>query len=232
MPLKLGFHGLLAFALGAAGLVWGVFTIPISEASDNLGYFESQLLQSETFNPSILARKLATPAAQAVNDCDSHAQTALLLIETHLASSALRAGSVQEFDKYSSSVYDRSKRALTCAPRQSYIWLLTFSLEIMHGRLDERTFNLLAMSYETSPSEAWIGVRRIVVAIPLVPLMPERLRDSVLDEFQQLVRDGFAEETALSYLKAAGPVRALLESRLQRVDVRRQKQFWEATGRG
>jgi hypothetical protein len=226
------FTRVFSLLLGATGLIWGLLILPVSEASDDFGYFENRLLQSETFDSSVLAHKLASPAAQDLEDCDSPAQTALLLAETNLAWSALRAGDVETFEKYANSLDSRSKRALACAPRQSFVWLLAFSSEIMHGRLNERSFNLLSTSYAVSPNEAWIGVRRIAVAIPLIMLMPESLRDSVLDEFQLLVRDGFAQDAARSYLRASGSVRSLLESRLQRVDARRQKQFWEATRHG
>jgi hypothetical protein len=85
------------------------------------------------------------------------------------------------------------------------------------------------MSYQTSPNEAWIAIRRIMVAIPLVLIMPDRLKEEVLGEFQQLVRDGFAREVALPYSSASTSIRALLQARIERLDPGQQKQFWDAT---
>jgi hypothetical protein len=227
MFLRLAIQGCFTLALGTAGLVWGCCILPISEAADDFGYFESQLLQSETFDPNTLARKLVTPAAQVVNDCDTQSQTALMLIEMRLAQAALRAGDVNEFDKYTQSLESRSKRVLGCAPRQSFIWLLVFSLEVMHGRLNEHTFNLLAMSYETSPNEAWISIRRIVVALPLVLIASQPLRDQILSEFQQLIRDGFVDVAARSYLAASESVRSLLQTQIEQLARPQQKAFSE-----
>lgn len=214
-------------ALGTAGLVWGCCILPISEASDDFGYRESQLLQPETFDPKTLTRELASPAAQVVRDCDTLAQTALLLIEMRLTQAALRTGAVEEFDKHAKSLELRSKRVLGCAPRQSFIWLLDFSLAVMHGRLNERSLDLLATSYETSPNEAWISIRRAAVALPFVLMTNEPLRDKILLEFRHLVRDGFVDVAARSYLTATDPVRSLLQKQIEQLPGPPQKAFWD-----
>jgi hypothetical protein len=219
------FLRLFTLALAAAGLVWGSSILPISEATDDFRYFESQLLKSETFDPTPLARKVESPAAQAVSDCDPHSQTALLIIEMSLAQTALRAGRVQEFDKRAESMDSRSTRLLSCAPRQSFVWLLKFSLDVMRGRLNERSFNFLAMSYETSPNEAWISIRRAVVALSFVPLASDLLRDKILSEFKGLVRDGFVDVAARSYLSSSAPIRLLLQAQIEQLPLPRQKAF-------
>ena len=219
----------LAAALGSAGLVWGINVLPTSEAADNFRFLEGRLLQSDTFNPDTLAHELASPAAQVVRDCDAHSQTALLLIQMQLALAALGAGAVAEFEQHGQSMELRLRRTLACEPRQSFVWLLAFTLDVMHGRLNDQAFNLLAMSYQTSPNEAWIAVRRMIVAIPLIPTMPDHLKEQVLGEFQQLVQDGFTRETALSYSSASTSVRDLLQARIERLRPSQQKHFWDAT---
>jgi hypothetical protein len=109
---------------------------------------------------------------------------------------------------------------LGCTPRESFVWLLAFNLEVLHGLLNEHAFNLLAMSYETSPNEAWISVRRIIVAMPLVLIAPEPLRQRILFEFQQLIRYGFVDEAARSYSAASGPIRSLLQTQIEQLDLR------------
>jgi hypothetical protein len=226
MSLRRAIQRGLVLALGGAGLIWGLYALPTSEAADDFRYLESQLLRSETFSPKILTAKLASPAARALSDCDVHSQTALLLMEMRLAQAALNKGNVEEFDKQAKSLEARSKRVLGCTPRQSFIWLLAFSLEVMHGRLNEHSLNLLAMSYETSPNEGWIAIRRAFVAVPLVQLMPEPLKEQILDEFQHLVQNGFARDAAVSYSAASTSIRSLLRIRIERLDARQQKAFW------
>ncbi len=203
-------------AIGCLGLVWGVFTLPRSEAADDFREIESHLLRFETFSRPELAQALANQASQDLSACDTHSQRAMLLMEIPLADAALRSGFAGEFDQHIQSLEARSRRILGCAPRESFVWLLAFDLELLHGRLNEHSFDLLAMSYETSPNEAWIAIRRIVVG------------QNILSEFQQLVRNGFVDDAARAYASASGSIRPLLHSQIEQFDTRQRKIFSDA----
>jgi hypothetical protein len=84
------------------------------------------------------------------------------------------------------------------------------------------------MSYETAPNEAWIAIRRIVVAIPVLRVAPEPVQQKVLSEFETLIRRGFIETTVRAYSDAPGSTRQLLQSRVDQLDPRSQKRFFEA----
>jgi hypothetical protein len=218
----------LTLAIGCVGLVWGVFVLPWSETSDDLQDVEGRLLRFETFNQTTLTRTLGDPVSQSLSSCDTHSQRAMLLMEMPLAEAALRSGAANEFDQHIQSLETRSRRILSCTPRESFVWLLAFDLQVLHGRLNEDSFNLLAMSYETSPNEAWISIRRFVVAMPLVLMAPARVRKEILFEFQQLVRNGFVDIAARSYLAAPGSIRSLLQTQIDQLDLPKQKAFSDA----
>ena len=227
MSLKLAIQRLAMLVLGGAGLVWGLLALPTSDTSDDLRNIETQLLQSETFDSKALAVELSSPAAEAVSACDSSSQTALLLMEMDLTQAALRAGAVDDFDRHANSLETRSKETLSCAPRDSLVWLVAFSLKILHGQSDKQALDLLEMSYETSPNEAWIGIRRIIAAMPVLALLSQPLQEKVLAEFEQLARSGFVYEAARSYAGASTSTRPLLLDRIQRLDAKEQKLFWD-----
>jgi hypothetical protein len=217
----------LTLAVAGLGLAWGILTLPQSEAADDLRYIESRLLRFETFSPSTVAQTLDSPVSRNLSACDTHSQRAMLLMELPLAEAALRAGSATEFDRHIRSLETRSRRILSCTPRESFVWLLAFDLEVLHGQLKDHSFDLLAMSYETSPNEAWISIRRNTVAMPLVLDAPEMVRRKVLSEFQQLARNGFAVDAARSYLAAPQPIRSLLQTRIEQLAPPLQKAFSE-----
>jgi hypothetical protein len=218
----------LTAVVGCAGLAWGIFVLPWSETTDDLRDVEARLLRFETFNRTTLTRTLEDPVSQRLGACDTHPQRAMLLIEMPLAEAALRSGSVDEFDQHIQSLETRSRQILSCAPRESLVWLLVFNLEVLHGRLNEHSFNQLDMSYDTSPNEAWISIRRIVVAMPLVLVAPEPVQKKILFEFQQLIRNGFVDDAARAYLTAAGPIRSLLQTRVDQLDLPRQQKAFSA----
>jgi hypothetical protein len=218
----------LTFAIGCLGLVWGIFILPSSEATDALRDFEDHLLRAETFNRTILTERLESSASQSLSACDSHSQTALLLIEMSLAETALRSGAASEFDQRVHSLESRSRRILSCTPRESFVWLLVFNLDVLHGVLNEHSFKLLAMSYETSPNEAWISIRRILVAAPLLRIAPEPLQRTIFAEFRQLIRDGFVTDAARAYLSAPLLVRSSLQTNIEQLNAPQQKAFLNA----
>lgn len=221
---------LLALLIGCSGLIWGISNVARGTVSDELQNLEYRLLQFETFNQTTGMRTLAGPTAEeeGLSACDSHAQRALLLLEMPLADAALRSGAVQDFDLHIQSLESRSRQALACAPRDSLAWLLLFGIQVEYGRLDDHSFNFLDTSYETSPTEAWVSVRRMAVALPVVIAAPEPVRQKVLAEFQNLVRNRFLDIPALSYLNAHAPLRALLQSRIEELDPLSQAAFSQA----
>jgi hypothetical protein len=221
----------LTLAIGCIGLAWGISELPQSEEADDLQDIEYRLLASEAFSPKALALRFERAVSQNLSACDTHSQRAMLLMEMPLAEAALRSGAAAEFDRRIQSLEVRSKRVLSCAPRESFVWLLLFNLEVLHGQLNEHAFNLLAMSYETSPNEAWISIRRIVVATPLILIAGEPLRNRILNEFQQLIRNGFVDDAARSFSAASKPIRSLLLSQIDRLDLSQQKSFLDALQR-
>jgi hypothetical protein len=207
------------------GLFLGVLVFPKSEAIDEFWLIESQLLRFESFGKPELTRMLESVSSESLGACDTHSQRAMLLMELPLADAALRSGISAEFDHRIKSLEMRSRQTLGCAPHDSFAWLLAFNLEVLHGQLDDHAFQLLAMSYATSPNEAWISVRRVGVALPLLLIAPEPLRQKILWEFQQLIRDGFVGVAVRSYSASSKATQALLQTQLQLLGLDQQKVF-------
>ena len=218
----------LALVVGFIGLAWGVLAFPQSRSADQFRDIESSLLRSEIINRTALAQMLEGQSLGNLSACDIHSQRALLLMGMPLAEAALRSGDSQEFDERVRSLEARARQILGCAPRESFVWLLLFNLEVLHGQLNEQSFNLLAMSYETSPNEAWISIRRIIVAVPLVLLTSGSLRKAILFEFQELIRNGFVDYAARSFSLSSETVRSALQAQIDQFSPPQQKAFSEA----
>lgn len=221
----------LVAVVGCLGVAWGFSNFARSIAADEFRNLESHVLRFETFSPSMTTKLLESPATGQLSACSNHSQRALLLLEIPLAQKALQSGDVGAFDRHLQSLDTRSREVLTCVPRDPLAWLVLFGIEILHGRLDQHSFDLLAASYETSPSEAWIALRRTIIAIPVVLSAPTPVREKILAEFEQLVRHGFPEIPARAYLVASSQIRALLDSRIGRLEPSQRSAFSEALQR-
>lgn len=208
-------------------MAWTIPNLAAGAISDDFRDLDSRLLQFEAVKQPSAIRMLQEAESQALSPCDTHAQSALLLLEMPLAQAALRSGTTQEFDRHLDAIESRSKRVLSCAPRDSFAWLLLFGIEIEHGNLGTHVFDLLKMSYDTSPNEGWLGVRRIAVAVPVIRAAPEQLQETILAEFESLIRNRLIESPARVYSSTSGPVRALLDSRVDRLDASSKKAFFD-----
>jgi len=216
------------FGIGCLGLAWGISDFVGGIVADEFWDLEARLLKFENFSKTAATAILDSADAKHLGVCDTHSQRALLLLEIPLADAALRSGAAHDYDLHIQSLEARTRGMLSCSPRDSFGWLIEFGLEVQHGRLNEHTFDLLAMSYESSPNEAWVGVRRIAIAIPAVLAAPEAIRQKILAEFQNLIRQRFVEIPARAYLNASASTRALLQSSVERLDPLSQKIFSDA----
>ena len=221
----------LILVVGCVGLAWGGLNAKRGAASDVFRDIESHLLRFETFSPATAAATLDGVAAQRLSGCDTHAQRALLLLEIPLAYASLQSGAVQEFDRRSRSLDARARQTLSCNPRDSFVWLALFGLSTGRGLVDENSFDLLRMSYETSPYEAWVAARRVTVAVPLILSAPQPLRERILAEFQYLVRMRFTEMPVRVYLNAPPAVRTLLQARIDQLGAKEKETFAAALKR-
>ncbi|MBN9006627.1 MAG: hypothetical protein J0H40_14590 [Rhizobiales bacterium] len=208
---------ILTVVVGCAGLAWGATQLSRNMASDEFMDIESHLLRFEKFSPTVTRDLLGRTSVRNLSACDIHGQRALLLLEMPLAEAALRTGDVRDFDRHLQSLDRRARETLACAPRDSLVWLIMFGLEVLHGHLDRHSFGLLAMSYKTSQNEAWVSLRRVIVAIPVVLSAPAPLKEKILTEFSDLIRHGFLDIPAAAYLRSSPPVRAMLQSEIEKL---------------
>jgi hypothetical protein len=208
----------LTAVVGCVGIAWGLWNVVPGEATDDFRDIEARLLQFERFSEATETRVLTNAAARDTSGCDSHAQHALLLMEIPLADAALRSGAVAPFNE----------RTRSLEPRDGFVWLVLFGLQTAHGVLDEHTFALLAMSYQTSPNEAWIAVRRVLLAVPVMRSAPGPMQETILAEFQSLIANGFVDMPARAYQNASEAVRRDLQARVEQLDTSSQKYFAEA----
>ncbi|WP_205502357.1 hypothetical protein [Rhodopseudomonas sp. BR0G17] len=213
------------FAIGVIGIGWAVANFHRAIAIDRFEAFTDHLLRFKTFDDSFSTTVLNSRSAHALDACDTRAQRALIMLEIPLADVALRTGATNEFDRRTTDLRTRAYQSLSCAPTESFAWLVLFGLAVQAGRLDADTFALLERSYETSPREAWIAVRRIAVAAPVASLAPDAIRSKIVSEFRQLLLDGYVELPAQAYARSHQGVKEFLDTQVEQLDVRTQLRF-------
>jgi hypothetical protein len=211
--------------VGGLGMLWGISGFARSAAADYFEDVEGRLLSFASYSAQAAGEMHDGALAQELSECDNHAQRSLLLLELPLADAALKAGATADFDRRVQSIEERAKRDIACTPRDPLLWLVLFGLDVQHGARDRHTFDLLATSYAVSPHEAWIGLRRAMVTIPIVQTIPDPLREQVLAEFENLINDKLPEIPARLFLSASDAARAILQPRIDRLDPKSRQAF-------
>ena len=227
LPLRL-----LTLAIGSLALVWGAASVGSGAVADDLRELEARLLQFASFSPAFAESTLEHTPERDISACDTHSQHALMLLEIPIADAALRSGDGHAYDRHVASLETRTRQILGCSPRDSLAWLVAFGLQVQHGVLNEQSFRLLAISYETSQDEAWIAVRRTAVAVPVLLSASPPVQARILDEFENLVRRRFVQMPARAYAKASPATRILLDSRINKLDSASRREFSEAVEQG
>ena len=87
-------------------------------------------------------------------------------------------------------LYNAARKALTCAPTDSFLWLTLFWLDAVKHGLEQNNANYLRLSYALGPNEAWIAMWRIRLAFQLFEKLPPDLSADAIDEFIMLVNTG------------------------------------------
>lgn len=221
----------VSFAIGVIGIVWATANFHRAIAIDRFESFADHLLRFKTFDNGFSSTVLNSRAAHALDACDTRAQRALIMLEIPLADAALRTGAANEFDARTADLKTRAYQSLSCAPTESFAWLVLFGLAVQSGRLDPDAFAFLERSYETSAREAWVAVRRIAIAAPVASLAPEATRHKIASEFRQLLLDGYVELPAQSYARSHQGVREFLDAEVEQLDVRSQLRFKAAVAK-
>jgi hypothetical protein len=227
LPLRL-----LTLAIGSLALIWGFASLGRGAVADDLRELEARLLRFSTFSTAFAEGTLEHTAERDVSACDTHSQHALMLLEIPMADAALRSGDGHAYDRHVASLEARTRLVLGCSPRDSLAWLVAFGLQVQHGVLNEQSFRLLAMSYETSRDEAWIAVRRTAVAVPVLLSASPAVQSRILNEFENLVRHRFVQMPARAYVRASSATRILLDSRINKLDSASRREFSEAVEQG
>jgi hypothetical protein len=193
--------------LGIAAIAWGVFELPLfwQEATPRL--VASKLLQGETFKTQLLLSQ-----AQLAEDadrqpfCDPSRLRSLVALRLFILNESIAAANQTLIASSYEPVYNAARKALTCAPTDSFLWLTLFWLDgIKHG-LEQSNANYLRLSYALGPNEAWIALWRIRLAFRLFEKLPPDLSADAIDDFIMLVKTGQLYWQTAGMFKDASPV--------------------------
>jgi hypothetical protein len=212
--------------LGGAAIAWAVGVLPVFRFAVPVRDVAEGIMANQRFKPGALndvrTHLAARPASAFTHPALSRSE-ALVLLQT----------AEEVTDRQGSGASDRAmdaaeaavKVSLALNPRDSFLWLMLYSLETTRSGFDPGHIRLLDQSYATGPREGWIALRRNRLALAAFQLLDAEVQDKVVEEFAGLVVADFLDDAESNLAGVGWPQRERLLASLARVDVISREAF-------
>lgn len=190
--------------LGAVG--WGVYLFPTFWRQAPLVQLASELLRGHTFSGQVLqddARELETEGTASF--CNATELRAASVLRQTILDAAIAAKDLKGFAAAYLPAYETTRKALLCAPSDSFSWLSLFWLDAAVQGIRPDNTNYLRLSYSLGPNEGWICLRRNRLAVAAFAKLPPDLQEAAINEFVKLVDTVWAHSDAADIFIRAAP---------------------------
>jgi hypothetical protein len=211
--------------LGIGAVVWGGFAVPLFWQQGPANGVVSAILRGHSFKMQWLSE--ATRQAEGAEQsafCNPTVLHNAVVLRLHALDEAIATTNQALVDSAYSPLYDAARKALSCAPADSFVWLALFWLDAGKHGFNADNANFLRLSYALGPNESWIALWRNRLAFALFERLPTDLADDAIDEFIKLVdTEKLYAETAAIFVGAGSTAQSRIIAHLKTArDVPRQ----------
>jgi hypothetical protein len=211
-------------ALGCGALAWGVISFPEFWRNSSIEQVADRIKTREPYSTESLVALM--PALNVIEDapyCHPAAMQAASIIRLRVLEATMEGGERRNIDGNMDALRRSIYRSLGCSPADPFLWSVLYWVETTRTGFRDSYINYLRLSYELGPNEGWVAVRRNVLALSVFDRLPDDLREQALDEFAQLVDNGFYEQSVQTLTGPGWRFRDLLLEHLKPVAARHRQ---------
>lgn len=190
--------------LGGLGVAWALTALADDGELRRLTELRTAVLAGETFDSrgigaiaSELERSADLPA------CATRVLETIVPLRLRLVELALVEDDDGRARELTAGLQRDARKLVSCAPYQSFAWLVLFWSRNLEGNLAPADFELLRMSLRTGPHEGWISRRRNQVALAAFDALPDDLKEKTAGEFRDLAQTTYLADAAASFVEIA-----------------------------
>jgi hypothetical protein len=216
-------RGIVAIFSGVA-ILWGFIVGPTFWRDASIERVADRIIAGDLFKPEILAKQIGV-IDRIVNSNFSQPRAirASVIIELRMIETSNPAKAPD--NERLNSLQTIIRRSLSCAPADSFLWLVLYQLESITSGSKSEYLGFLRMSYQLGPNEGWIGLKRNPITFALPDPIPADLLEDATKEFVGLVEMGSYQEAADIIGGPANRFKQQLLRRLSTVDEDRRRSF-------
>lgn len=194
------------FLLAIGAIAWGGFALPLFWQQASVNRVSSMLLQGHAFEMQwLLDKARQVEATDQSSFCNPTALHNTVVLRLAGLSEAIAASNHTLVDSAYDPLYDATRRALSCAPADPFVWLTLFWLDAGKRGFESDNANYLRLSYVLGPNEGWIALWRNRLAFAVFEQLPNDLSEHAIDEFITLVDTGTLYSEAAAIFADATP---------------------------
>jgi len=192
------FARMFVVALGAAALIWGLFTLPVFWRQAAMEHVGQHIIRGEPYRIEVLKRQLpAVEAAENSPTCLPIALWSAAIIRLRMFELARLDGQGAPNDLSRNERLDNSvRRSLSCSAAEPFLWLVLYGLESRQSGFELKDPRYLRMSYKLGPNEGWISVKRNPVSFSDYERLPLDLEADAVVEFLSLIKSELYQQAA------------------------------------
>jgi hypothetical protein len=178
----------LAWLVAFAAIGWGAYALPRFWQQGPLDHVTSEDLEGQGFAGDTLFQVARdAEAAKQFPFCNPTRLHNLLIIRLAILNGARAVGDQPSVKLDYVPLYLATRAVLSCAPSDSFAWLVLFWLDVSRHGFTSNNAPYLRLSYDLSPNEEWIALWRNSLALSIFSQLPPDLANDAVDEFIKLV---------------------------------------------
>ncbi|UPK25710.1 hypothetical protein [Bradyrhizobium sp. 195] len=136
-----------------------------------------------------------------------------------VAEGTIGQGALEEVDHDMATAQERVRSSLMMNPRDSFLWLMLYSLVTAREGVGADVLRYFDQSYATGPYEGGIAMRRNRLSLSAFPLLDESQKDRAVAEFARIVDSDLTVEAGLILTGVGRQYSSQLTNGLESVDV-------------
>lgn len=215
---------LFLIACGLVSIAWGASCLPSFWRNMAINRLAFNVIAGHRFAPGAIEQNLgAMEAIEAEPVCQPAALRSSAILRLAIAEDAVREGDRASSRQKLVDQRQLLKKALLCAPVDPFLWFALYYVDVSLAGISEQSLKYIELSYQFGPFEGWIGAKRNKFALAVFDMLPESVKEKVVQEFASLLDAGFVDETSRNLEGPGWAQRARLVAALDRGRLERRR---------
>jgi hypothetical protein len=211
--------------LGCIAVLWGITGFSVYWQDSSIERIATRIIAGDPYKFETLTQLI--PVLDSIEKsayCRPIALRSAAVIRLRMEEVAAARNDLQH--QHLNSVDSVIRSSLSCAPADPFLWLALYSVEVTKNGFKPDYLRYLRLSYRLGPQEGWIVLKRNPLAFRAFQQLSPDLREDVVNEFFAMLHDGhFSNQAGEILIGPAWPERALILSRLTRLNDNDRRRF-------